>query len=54
MLIWIIRRNSIQQTKSNSHNKYFDNCVKIEHVGLHTVEKHHKKFGGWKLPRGGE
>ena len=39
----MIRRNSIKETKSNSHSKHFDNCTKIEHVG-----QHHKKFGGKK------
>jgi hypothetical protein len=45
--IWIIRRNSIKQTKSNSYNKHFYNCAKIEHVGIHSVETNHKNFG-WK------
>jgi hypothetical protein len=38
----------MKQTKSDSYSKHFDNCVKIEHVGLHIVGTHHKKFGGKK------
>jgi hypothetical protein len=30
-------KNSIKRTKSNSYNKHFDNCAKIEHVGLYSV-----------------
>jgi hypothetical protein len=45
--IWIIPRNSIKQTKSNSYSKHFYNCARIEHVGIHSVGTKHKKFG-WK------
>jgi glutathione peroxidase-family protein len=37
--------NSIKRAKSNSYNKYFDNCSKIKHVGLYNVGTHYKKFG---------
>jgi hypothetical protein len=37
--------NSIKRTKSNSDSKHFDNCVKIEHLSLHIIGTHHKKFG---------
>jgi hypothetical protein len=37
--IWIIRRNSIKRTKSKSYSKRFDNCAKMEHVGLYTIER---------------
>jgi hypothetical protein len=43
--IWIFRWNSIKRTKSNSYRKHFYNCVKMEHVGLHSVGTNHKKFG---------
>jgi hypothetical protein len=42
--IWIIRRNSIKWTKSNTYSKHFDNYAKIEHVSLHIVGTYHKKF----------
>jgi hypothetical protein len=45
--IWIFRRISIKRTKSNSYRKHFYNCVKMEHIGLHSVGTYHKKFG-WK------
>jgi hypothetical protein len=35
----------IKRTKSNSYSKYFDNCVKFEHLGLYTIGTHHKNFG---------
>jgi hypothetical protein len=39
----LTEKNSIRRTKSDSYSKDFGNCVKIEHVGLHTVVTHHKK-----------
>jgi hypothetical protein len=42
--ICIIRRNLIKQTKFNSYSKHFDNCAKIEHVGLYTIGAHNKKL----------
>jgi hypothetical protein len=44
--IWIFRRNSNKRTKSTSYWKHCYNCPKMVHVGLHSVEKYHKKFGG--------
>jgi hypothetical protein len=41
----IFRRNSIKRTKSNSYRKHFYNCIKMVHVGLHSVRTYHKKFG---------
>jgi hypothetical protein len=26
------------------YRKHFDNCAKLEHVGLHTVVTHHKRL----------
>jgi hypothetical protein len=34
-----------------SYSKHFDNCAKIEHLGLCNVGTHHKKFGGKKEKR---
>jgi hypothetical protein len=41
----IIWRNSFKRTKSYSYSKHFYNYAKIEHIGLHTIRTHHKKFG---------
>jgi hypothetical protein len=41
-------KKSIKQTKSNSYSRHFDNYAKIEHVGLYSIGKHHKEFGGKK------
>jgi hypothetical protein len=38
-------KNSNKRIKSNSYRKHFYNCLKMVHVGLHSVETYHKKFG---------
>ena len=43
--MWVFRRNSNKKTKSTSYRKQFSNCLKMVHVGLHSVGTYHKKFG---------
>jgi hypothetical protein len=43
--MWIFRRNSNKWTKSSSYRKYCYNCLKMVHVGLHSIVTYHKKFG---------
>jgi hypothetical protein len=38
-------KNSNKQTKCTSYRKHCYNCPKMVHVGLHSVETYHKKFG---------